>query len=218
MATISPRRYYLLKRRHAETHGDAELASSWRAKQEAIYWPALPSDWPTRSKLSAVGYTTVRDLDGADLDELTALGLTRVEAQAVLDAMAKEPTMIPTTLTGYTRQDGKFAATYDAPLVPSAARTATFTSDTYEMGGLSTLRLLLDVTAASGTTPTLDVVVETSHDGVNNWRSLLTFEQKTTTGQSERQAVAGSDRFVRAVCTIGGTTPSFTFSLTGEAC
>lgn len=217
MGVPSPRRFYLFKRRAALTTGETHLAGFWRAKQEALAWPALPTDFPGRAVLTAAGYTTVRDLDGADLDELTDLGLTRVAAAAVLAAM-ESWTMIATVLKSYQRQDGRFATVYDAPLVASAARTATFTSDTYEMGDMETLRLLLDATLVSGTTPTLDVEVQTSADGVTLWRRLLAFAQKTATGQSERQSVGGADRFVRAVCTIGGTTPSFTFSLTGEAC
>jgi hypothetical protein len=126
--------------------------------------------------------------------------------------------MIAHTLLTYQRQNGAFAAVYGAPLVPAAAYSATFTSDTYEMGAQATLRLLLDVTLASGSSPTLNCLVQTSRDGVNDWRNLLQFAQKTTTGQSERQCVGGADRFVRVVCTLAGSTPSFTFSIDGEAC
>lgn len=212
----SVRRYYLRKRITATALGETALAAAWRAKQESVYWPTLASDFPSRADLIAAGYSTVRDLDGAGITELTDAGLTRTEAQAVLDAMELEPTMIATTLLSYQRQDGRFAAVYDAPLVASAARDATFTSDTYEMGELSTLRMNLDVTAASGTTPTLDVVIQTSNDGSTNWQALGTFAQKTA-ASSERNVFPGADRFVRVVCTIGGTTPSFTFSLSGEA-
>jgi hypothetical protein len=77
-----------------------------------------------------------------------------------------------------------------------------------------TARLLLAVTAASGTTPTLDVVIQTSHDGTT-WRTAHTFTQATATGT--QRASFPVDRFVRATWTVGGTTPSFTFAVTGEA-
>jgi hypothetical protein len=100
----------------------------------------------------------------------------------------------------------------------SAARVASGTGDTYEMGELSTLRLKLDVTVVAGTGgPTLDVIVETSPDGVNEWQTVATFAQKSGVS-NERNVFPGCDRFVRAKWTITGTNPSFTFSVTGEAC
>lgn len=116
---------------------------------------------------------------------------------------------------GYFKQNGEFADTESVSLHPSAARTATSTGSSIELGDRGTLRLLLDVTAASGTTPTLDVTVQTSHDG-STWRSLGTFTQATAIS-SERKSFSGCDRFVRVSYTIGGTTPSFTFSVSGEA-
>jgi len=77
------------------------------------------------------------------------------------------------------------------------------------------LRLLLDVTAASGATPSLTVTVETSGDA-STWRSAGVFAAKTTVS-SERLATAALDRYVRVSWAITGTTPSFTFSVTGEA-
>lgn len=211
MAIQTPRRYYLLKRRAALAAGEPHLAGFWRAKQEALYWPALPSDFPARAALVAAGYTTVRDLDGADTTELRNLGLTRDQADAVVAAM-ESWTMIAATLNNYQRQDGRFAKTYAAPLLASASRSASGVSDTYEMGDMSCLRLKLDVTVITGT---LDCVVETSPDGVNEWQPLLTFAQKSAVS-SERNAVGGADRFVRVTYTI--VTGPATFSLTGEAC
>ena len=66
---------------------------------------------------------------------------------------------------------------------------------------------------------TLDVAVETSADNgaTDTWRSIGSFTQATST-TTQRKSFAGCDRFIRASPTIGGTTPSFTFSVTGEAC
>jgi hypothetical protein len=111
---------------------------------------------------------------------------------------------------------GQFADIDDVELAASAARTATGQGAAVALGDRGTLRLLLDVTAASGTGPTLDVTVETSFDGATGWRSLGTFAQKTAVA-SERKSFPGCDRYVRATWTVGGTTPSFTFSVAGEA-
>ncbi len=93
---------------------------------------------------------------------------------------------------GYPTKSGRWADTVSLTLAASAARTAT----------------------ANGTTPTLDVVIQTSHDGTT-WRTAHTFTQATATGT--QRASFTVDRFVRASWTVDGTTPSFTFAVTGEA-
>lgn len=115
---------------------------------------------------------------------------------------------------GYNTKGGRWAATHALTLAASAARTATASGVAVEVGDKGTARVLLDVTARSGTTPTLDVVIQTSHDGTA-WRTAHTFTQATAAGQ--QRASFTIDRFVRATWTVGGTTPSFTFSIKGEA-
>lgn len=102
----------------------------------------------------------------------------------------------------------------DAPLiVPDAARTASGTGDpSTGFKDRQRLRAQLDVTAAAGTSPTLDVVLEDSLDGTT-WNALVTFTQATA---ATRQVVNYTGPFadrVRARWTIGGTTPSFTFNV-----
>lgn len=102
-------------------------------------------------------------------------------------------------------------------IVASAART---TSGTQTFGtqdsGRKAMRMQLDVTAASGTTPTLDVVIEDTIDGTN-WNTIgSAFTQKTAAG---RQVLDFQGLFtgqLRVRWTIGGTTPSFTFSVKGS--
>jgi hypothetical protein len=99
-------------------------------------------------------------------------------------------------------------------LAASAARTASGNGTAVDTRESSTLRLLLDVTAASGTGPTLTVTIEQSSDG-STWRDHSSFAQATGV-TSERKTFGGVDRWVRAKWTLGGTTPSFTFSVVGE--
>lgn len=101
-------------------------------------------------------------------------------------------------------------------LAASAARTTSGSGSPFPMEGHTALRLLLDVTAASGTTPSLTVTVETSGDGSTGWRSAGAFAAKTAVSQ-ERLSLGNLDRFVRVSWTITGTTPSLTFSVSGEA-
>lgn len=97
--------------------------------------------------------------------------------------------------------------------VASAARTtsANQTFGTQESSGKA-LRVQLDVTAASGTTPTLDVVIEDTLDGTN-WNVVGTFAQKTATGREVINITTPFHGQMRVRWTIGGTTPSFTFSV-----
>jgi hypothetical protein len=99
-------------------------------------------------------------------------------------------------------------------VVASAARTTS--SDSGALAGYgvpSRLRAQLNVTAASGSTPTLDVVIEDTVDGGTTWNTIGTFAQKITTG---REVIGVSIPFtetLRVRWTIGGATPSFTFSV-----
>lgn len=127
---------------------------------------------------------------------------------------------------GYGMVNGEYADTEDLgvsdtarALKASGAIAATGSGAGRELGDKGILRLLLAITAVAGTNPTLDVTVETSIDNgvADAWRSIGTFAQKTGVS-TERKTFVGADRFVRLSWTIGGTaSPSFTFSVTGEA-
>jgi hypothetical protein len=81
------RRYALCKRRVATAVGDEEIADVWRAKQAEVAGTPLPSAVPHQTELATAGYTAVEDLDGADIDELVAAGLSYRQATAVLAAL-----------------------------------------------------------------------------------------------------------------------------------
>lgn len=95
----------------------------------------------------------------------------------------------------------------------SAARTVSGTSGDFpHFGPTETLRAQLDVTAAAGTSPTLDVVIEDTLDGTN-YNTIGTFAQKVTTGREVINITTPYADTLRVRHTIGGTTPSFTFSV-----
>jgi len=114
----------------------------------------------------------------------------------------------------------------------SAARTATATSNTFRNDyGYRGLLLTLDVTAASGTSPTLALSIQAYDPVSGNWEKLLEGAAVSTTGTHTYFLYPGGDATAaedvveaqpfalpyrwRVVATIGGTTPSFTFSVGG---
>lgn len=112
---------------------------------------------------------------------------------------------------------GHQAANDTLTFFASGARGATVNGDPIDTPA-GTLRVFLDVTAASGTTPTLDVKFQTRKDAADAWRDIeptQALTQKTAVG-TQRKVISGCDRQTRCVATIGGTTPSFTFSVVAE--
>lgn len=100
-------------------------------------------------------------------------------------------------------------------LAASAARTSSGAGASVDLGSASTVDLAIQVTAVSGTTPTLDLALQTSDDGAA-WQPLESTARIVAPGRRKVRA-AGSLRYVRVSWTIGGTSPSFTFSVTGSA-
>lgn len=119
---------------------------------------------------------------------------------------------------------------HEFTLFASAARTASANSTDLENRAAKGIHIVLDVTAASGTTPTLDVKIQRKCPLSDKYVDVpgAAFSQKTATGTDDlviypgitaaaNRAVSNviSSRF-RAVATIAGTTPSFTFTLAGS--
>lgn len=116
----------------------------------------------------------------------------------------------------------------DKVVIPQGARTATFQSSEVEVpvdcrGGIFFLR----INSASGTTPTCVVKIQNKDPLSGQWVDvqLGTFASKTTTNTdtldiypgvtavASRRVSGLLGKTIRAVATIGGTTPSFDLSL-----
>src|SRR6187455_2037228 len=97
----------------------------------------------------------------------------------------------------------------DAPAeaqLASAARTASGTGTAFDSGDIDTLLGTLTVSAHAGTTPTLDVRLETTVDGTN-WYTVGSWPQ---VGDANQTALGRAFAPVGAKCrwawTIAGTT------------
>jgi hypothetical protein len=103
-------------------------------------------------------------------------------------------------------------------IAPSAARTASGNTSDIDVGRILKAEICIDVTAVSGTTPTLDVYVE--------GKDQLSGKYKTLFSQTGINAVGTfwtpnpidiAFKYIRARWVIGGTSPQFVFSVGMEA-
>jgi hypothetical protein len=99
--------------------------------------------------------------------------------------------------------------------------TATGTSRQYrELGSFWRAILFLDVSAVSGTTPSLTVALETQDQQSGKWAQLAAFPAQTAiTGATPITPVTTELYGVnfRLSWTVSGTTPSFTFTCNAVA-
>jgi len=102
-------------------------------------------------------------------------------------------------------------------LSASAAKIATGAATAVSgFAAAKNLVLQLEVTAASGTLPTLDVIVSDTVDGTN-YNTIATFAQKITTGLEIIRLATPFTNTLKVSWTIAGTNPSFTFSVKSYA-
>ena len=99
-------------------------------------------------------------------------------------------------------------------LLASAARTTSGVSSSIKVEQVDVLRFFVDVTATSGTSETLDITLQDSHDG-STWFTLRQIAQITGITRPIPQHFPNRafGKYVRVSYTIGGATPSFTFSI-----
>lgn len=109
---------------------------------------------------------------------------------------------------------GRFVRGQELVLHPSGPETATVQGAWFNTEEANTLDLFLDVTAAGGTTPSMTVSIETREGAADTPATAGSFAPRTGVG-SERKRFTGLGKECRYVATISGTTPSFTFALTG---
>jgi hypothetical protein len=98
----------------------------------------------------------------------------------------------------------------------STARTASGTGTAFDTEDVVNIEGTLVVSASGGTSPTLDVRLETSVDGTN-YDTVAAFPQQTGAQTGRGKAFAGLGRKCRWAWTVTGTTPSFTCSITAKS-
>lgn len=101
-------------------------------------------------------------------------------------------------------------------VLASGARTSSGSGSDVDVARFAFGDFCVDVTAVSGTSPTLSVYVEGRIRAVGKYRVLCSFENITATGTFCCTVDPLSYALVRARWVIGGTSPSFTFAVVGE--
>ena len=96
-----------------------------------------------------------------------------------------------------------------ADVASAALTTKTTTAALTPTAGVS-YSVVIPVTVVSGTTPTLDVMVQESDDSGTNWFDVFQFPRITATGIYRSPPLRLRGNRVRYVQTVAGTTPSFT--------
>ncbi len=123
----------------------------------------------------------------------------------------------PFTVTG----SGQGYRLVRGQIMATGAKTSTASGAAYQLGAVTAatnhLYAQLHVFAASGTSPTLDVIVESDNaEGFSSGATRITFAQATGPTSEWATPVAGpiTDDWWRVSWTIGGTDdPSFTFAV-----
>ena len=100
----------------------------------------------------------------------------------------------------------------EIPIHPSATRVATGQTAGFSNPGVEGV-MVIDVSAIAGT-PTLDVTIEAQDPISGLWNATGdAFAQLTAVGRERIELPFLPDHIIRAVYTIGGGTPSLTFSI-----
>ena len=103
-------------------------------------------------------------------------------------------------------------------VLTSSARTATGQQELQATNDYGNVAILVNVTAVSGTTPTMRLSIEDSPDGTT-WFPVATAPADITAAGQHRIFITHSTHGptnprLRLRWVIGGTTPSFTFTAT----
>lgn len=100
--------------------------------------------------------------------------------------------------------------------VAKAARGVSGNSGWIDVGDAREIVAQLDAAAGTGTTPTLDVRLQTSFNGSDATAVDVpagAFSQVAGAASAQIKSVTVFHRFVKVAWTIGGTTPSFDFGV-----
>ena len=98
----------------------------------------------------------------------------------------------------------------------SGTVTASGNSGDISVDNFSAAELELKVTAVSGTNPTLDIYIEGKFEATGDYKTLASQTGITATGTWFFTLNPLIFRYIRIRWVVGGTSPSFTFTVAGQ--
>jgi hypothetical protein len=111
-------------------------------------------------------------------------------------------------------------ARYKPPGMTLYSGTVTSSGNTadIDVSLYSSIRIMVKVTAVLGTEPTLNIYIEGKYEATGDYVPLLSKTGITSTGIYELGQLDNlCFRYIRVRWVLGGTSPSFTFTVTAQA-
>jgi hypothetical protein len=110
-------------------------------------------------------------------------------------------------------------ARYKSPGLTLFSGTVTASGNTadIDVSLYSVIEIEVKVTSVSGTTPTLDVYIEGKFEATGDYKVLASVTGITSTGIWFITINPLAFRYIRVRWVVGGTTPSFTFTVVAQA-
>jgi hypothetical protein len=110
-------------------------------------------------------------------------------------------------------------ARYKPPGATLYSGTVTASGDSVDIdvSTITALELILKVTAVSGTNPVLSVYIEGKFEATGDYKPLVYQENITATGIWFSTITQLAFRYIRVRWVVSGTSPSFTFTVAGQA-
>lgn len=110
-------------------------------------------------------------------------------------------------------------ARYKPPgmILYSGTVTANGNSADIDVSTITALELILKVTAVSGTNPVLSIYIEGKFEATGDYKPLVYQENITATGVWYFMINPIIFRYIRIRWVIGGTSPSFSFTVAGQS-
>lgn len=110
-------------------------------------------------------------------------------------------------------------ARYKPPGMTLYSGTVTANGNTVDIdvSTISALEIEIKVTSVSGTSPTLDVYIEGKFEATGDYKPLVSQTGITATGIWFLTINPVIFRYIRVRWVVGGTSPSFTFTVAGQA-
>lgn len=116
----------------------------------------------------------------------------------------------------YLRDIGQSILFGTGDAVVKSAKTTTGNSGWIDVGDVNEIVAQLHADAGTGTTPTLNVKLQTSYNGTDATEIDVpsgAFTQVAAAASAQITSVTALHRFLKVVWTITGTTPSFNFGV-----